>query len=60
LIKRIEDVLKKKFKQNLRFYIDLDGSLLGGVQVVVGNTIIDGSVAKRLNDLRGKLAGINI
>jgi F-type H+-transporting ATPase subunit delta len=56
LIKRIEAVLRKKFKQELRFYIDLDGSLLGGVQVVIGNTIIDGSVLKRLADLGEKLS----
>lgn len=55
LIKMIEDVLKKKLNKNLRFYIDLDGSLLGGVQIVIGNTIIDGSVVKRLEGLREKL-----
>jgi len=60
LIKRIEVALKKKLKQNLRFYIDLDGSLLGGVQVVIGNTIIDGSVKKRLEDLREKLTTIRM
>ncbi len=55
LIKRIEAVLKKRFKRDLRFYIDLDGSLLGGVQVTIGNTIIDGSVKKRLVELKDKL-----
>lgn len=55
LIEKIQTALKKRFKQNLRFYIDLDGSLLGGVQVVIGNTIIDGSVRKRLEGLREKL-----
>ncbi|MCX5669561.1 MAG: ATP synthase F1 subunit delta [Candidatus Omnitrophica bacterium] len=55
LIQRIESALEKKFKQSLRFYIDLDGDLLGGVQVVIGNTIIDGSVKKRLEELRDKL-----
>jgi F-type H+-transporting ATPase subunit delta len=60
LIKRIEDALKNKFKQNLRFYIDLDGSLLGGVQVVIGNTIIDGSVKKRLDELREKMITVRI
>jgi len=60
LIKRIEDALKNKLKKNLRFYIDLDGSLLGGVQVVIGNTIIDGSVKKRLDELREKLVTIRM
>lgn len=60
LIKRIEEALKNKLKQNFRFYIDLDGSLLGGVQVIIGNTIIDGSVKKRLNDLREKLTTVRM
>ncbi|MCX5698540.1 MAG: ATP synthase F1 subunit delta [Candidatus Omnitrophica bacterium] len=60
LIKRIEEALKNKFKQSLRFYIDLDGSLLGGVQVVIGNTIIDGSVKKRLAELRDKLITVRM
>lgn len=60
LIKRIEEALKNKLKKNLRFYIDLDGSLLGGVQVVIGNTIIDGSVKKRLQELREKLVTVRM
>lgn len=60
LIKKIEVVLKKRLKQDLKFYIDLDGSLLGGVQVVIGNTIIDGSVIKRLNDLKEKLTTVSM
>ena len=60
LISRIEIALKKKFQQNLRFYIDLDGSLLGGVQVVIGNTIIDGSVRKRLEELKDKLVTVRM
>jgi len=60
LIKRIEESLKNKLKQDLRFYIDLDGSLLGGVQVIIGNTIIDGSVRKRLRDLREKLTTVRM
>ena len=60
LIEKIQAALRNKFKQDLRFYIDLDGSLLGGVQVVIGNTIIDGSVQKRLQELREKLNTIRM
>jgi F-type H+-transporting ATPase subunit delta len=60
LIKKIEAALTDKFNKNLRFYIDLDGSLLGGVQVVIGNTIIDGSVKKRLDELRDKLVAVKL
>lgn len=55
LIKKIEDSLEKKFKKKFKFYIELDGRLLGGVQVVMGNTIIDGSVRKRLDELKEKI-----
>ena len=60
VIEKIQGVLRKKFKQNLRFYIDLDGSLLGGVQVVMGNTIIDGSIRRRLAELRDKLTTVGM
>jgi F-type H+-transporting ATPase subunit delta len=55
LIKRIEEKLSERYGKKFKFYIDLDGSLLGGVQVVMGNTIFDGSVRKRLSDLKEKL-----
>jgi F-type H+-transporting ATPase subunit delta len=35
----------------------VDPSVLGGVRVQIGDDVIDGSVASRLNDLRQKLAG---
>jgi len=52
LIKKIEDAIQKKFGKKFQFYIELDSRLLGGIQITVGNTIIDGSVRKRLNDLK--------
>lgn len=55
LVKRLEEKLSLKYGKKFKFYIDLDGSLLGGVQVVIGNTILDGSVQKRLSDLKEKL-----
>ena len=60
LIQRIEKKLEKKFNRKLNFYLDLDSSLLGGIQVVVGNTIIDGTVRRRLQELRERLNTIRI
>ena len=54
-IKRIKDVLEKKLQRKLHLYIELDSSLLGGVYAKVGNIVIDGSVKRRLEDLREKL-----
>ena len=55
LVQDIKVSLEKKLDRKIRFYIDLDASMLGGVQVIVGNTIFDGSVRKRLTDLKEKL-----
>lgn len=60
LIKKIKERLEKKFQRKFRFYIELDGRMLGGVQVIIGNTIIDGSVAKRLSDLKEKLLRVRV
>ncbi len=55
LIRKIKVKLEDKFKKRLNLHLELDADLLGGIQVTVGNTLIDGSVRKRLNDLRKKL-----
>jgi F-type H+-transporting ATPase subunit delta len=55
LVREIKERLESKFQRKFRLYIDLDGSMLGGVQVIIGNTIIDGTVRKRLSDLKEKL-----
>ncbi len=60
LIQKIENKLEKRFKRKLNFYLDLGASLLGGVQVTVGNTVIDGSVRRRLDELKAKLKTIRI
>jgi F-type H+-transporting ATPase subunit delta len=61
LIKEVEDSLEKKLNKKFKFYIDLDADLMGGIQVTMGdNTIIDGSVKKRLSDLREKLRGVRV
>ena len=55
LIRLIIEKLEKKFQRRLKLYIELDGNLLGGVKVIMGNTVIDGSVRKRLEGLKTKL-----
>ncbi len=60
LIKSIKERLEKKFNKRLKLYIELDGSLLGGVQVVMGNTVIDATVAGSLADLREKLRNVRV
>jgi F-type H+-transporting ATPase subunit delta len=44
--------LERRFRRRINPHVNVDGSLIGGVKVVVGDTVIDGSI-------RGKLAGMS-
>lgn len=55
LIQKIKTRLQEKFNKQFKLFIELDGNLLGGVQVIIGNTVIDGSIRRRLDDLKEKL-----
>ena len=60
LVEAIKNKMERKLGKKLNFYLELDASLGGGVQVVVGNTVYDGSVQKRLSDLKNKLENIMV
>ena len=52
----LKSILEKRFKKQVKFYVELDKNLLGGVQVSIGNRVIDGSIRRGLDDLREKLS----
>ncbi len=52
LVQAIKTRLEARLKSKTNLYLELDPDLLGGIQVVIGNTIIDGSVRNRINILR--------
>ena len=54
-IRRIKDIIEKKLKKKLHLYIELDSDLLGGIYVKIENMLIDGSIRRRLEDMRAKL-----
>lgn len=61
IIGDIKQKLEKKMERQIKLYIDLDGSLLGGVRVASGDTlIIDGSVRRRIEELRKNLHKIKV
>ena len=52
IIRAIKDRLESKFNKKLEFEIATDPGLLGGVQATVGNVVIDGSVKRKLFELK--------
>jgi F-type H+-transporting ATPase subunit delta len=60
LIQKIEQRLEEKFLKGFRFYIELDPNLLGGVQIMIGNRVIDASVKRRLDDLRRGMMKVRV
>jgi F-type H+-transporting ATPase subunit delta len=54
---RLERTLGDRAGRRIRFDSVVDPTVVGGVRIQIGDDVIDGSVASRLNDLRQKLAG---
>lgn len=50
--------LRSKYGQDLEFVFNVDSSILGGAIVQVGDKVIDGSVATRLESMSNRL-GVN-
>ena len=55
LVEKIKAKLEARFEKKVNLYLELDPTLLGGVQIVAGNKIIDGSVKYKLEGLRKQL-----
>ena len=55
VVRQLKEKLEHKFGRKLHLYQDIDGELLAGVQVIIGNIAIDGSLKRRLEELREKL-----
>lgn len=55
LMKTLKGMLEKKLHAELQLYVNLAPDMLGGARVVIGNKILDGSVKKRLEDMRQQL-----
>ena len=60
VIKKLKERIESKFKQKFKFYIEIDSRLLGGVQLVIGNKIIDGSVRRQLQNLKESLMAVRV
>ena len=51
----IKERLKKKYEKDIEPAVDEDPSLIGGLQIRVGDTIFDHSIASRLQAFKRKL-----
>jgi len=56
-VKRLEAELSKNSGKNVHLMSRVDPSILGGLVVRFGHEVIDGSVRKKLEDVRASLAG---
>ena len=54
-VQKISSTIENKIQKKLNVKIDTDTSLVGGIKLRVGNTLIDGSVSNRLQKMRDTL-----
>lgn len=55
-LERLSTGLSKQYGRSLRINQIIDPAVLGGIRVQIGDDVIDGSIATKLNDLRLQLA----
>lgn len=54
---RLTDVLSRQYSRSIHLNVLVDPSVVGGMSVELGDEVIDGTIAGRLDDARRKLAG---
>lgn len=54
---RLTDALSRQYDRQLHLNVVIDPDVIGGIRVEIGDDIIDGTVASRLDEARRKLAG---
>ncbi|HJY24385.1 MAG TPA: ATP synthase F1 subunit delta, partial [Actinomycetes bacterium] len=54
---RLRGILVRLYGREIEVQVDIDPTVLGGVRVLVGDEIIDGTVTRRLAEARQRLTG---
>ncbi len=56
-VQRLQGVLARQYGRPVQLNLLVDPDVMGGVKVEIGDDVIDGTVASRLDDARRRLAG---
>lgn len=56
-VERLQAALAKKYNRTVHINTIVDPSIVGGLKISIGDDIIDGTIAGRLEDARRQLAG---
>jgi F-type H+-transporting ATPase subunit delta len=54
---RLSQALQRMYGRHVHLNVDVDPEVLGGIRVEIGDEVLDGTVARRLDDARRRLAG---
>lgn len=54
---RLVAALSEQYDAKVQLHVEVDPQLIGGLRVEVGDEVLDGTVASRLDDARRRLAG---
>ncbi len=54
---RIEQIVKKKTKKNVRTFTKIDPNLIGGIRIEYNDKYYDNSIQMKLNDIKNQLKG---
>ena len=55
--RRLQDALARQYARPVHLNVVVDSDVIGGVSVSIGDDVIDGTVASRLDEARRQLAG---
>ncbi|MBF0485223.1 MAG: ATP synthase F1 subunit delta [Candidatus Omnitrophica bacterium] len=60
IVEAIKNKLAARLGKKINLYLELKPELLGGIQIVIGNKIMDGSIRHKLEELRKQLLKVQV